>query len=960
MRAFLRRFSISLTLLTMAALIPFAASAAVAGDLIKLPDDGDMNTTSDSAVYYLSEDGKRYAFPNSQTFFTWYENFDSVVTVDAGELASYMLGGNVTYRPGTRLVKIQTDPKVYAVEPTGILRWVQTEAIMVSLYGSEWNRRIDDVADTFFMNYAVGVPMSSAMYPSGSIVKNSAGDTYYRIEGQDKRRISDDAVRDAMRIQDTHILTESDALNGYSNGFDITGLEAAITDTSQVSTEAIAVPPTFYLEPLESDFIALGTDSTLLELHVSSGVAVSVNKLTVKITATTDDESENIGVESGDSDPGDADAGGLVYGNNAQANFVNIRFEDAAGNAVFGTKNVVLDIAQDQEQTFTFTGAYAVPANSDKTLKLVAQMNSLLPTGEGYKVTVLNSGVEISGANAFLPDTDLEGATVSTLSEAMQVKGVTGIDNKEYVRGAIDAEVGRLLFEATTAAPNVIQNIVWTGYIDEQEGGAGFLEAVDEDNGTETRVRTLVPSVSLYAAGEGSDEDEKLAGPVDVTFDGKASFSSLAFQILAGESRELILKGDIPAGVYLEMFPDMVAFDVNDASQDMVVEDSSGNDVLAVGQTPNGGTSPAYYTEIKEKGTLEFTWTGNTTEVIAGREVKVGTLVLEAEDDGYTVDTVSFRHTGSSKVSMGNLTLKYTDASGAAIEKAGEFFGNNATFTGLGAEVLSEETLSFDLYATVRQKDGGAVYEEVLKVKFGDSETLQFASKSTLEVFDASVFGGTDFTVPQNLASSLVVRFSEVTFALADDSPSGAVYRDAAVEVLRFVMTTEEEGAIRIKKLKFKVSPADAGTVGADNDALEIWADENGDFTDDDDIINLKQVAGENETLIGEGSSARIKFSVVSGGVTDTTPADVETIAGSYGIIEYDLTGSELFFGSGAVITFVVELDISALDQSKDQGLSVQLLGAGDLEWTDIPSGTYTARTGAIGVPLSSTVTVKK
>ena len=57
------------------------------------------------------------------------------VVTDA-QLAAYAIGGNVTYRPGTRLVKIQSDPKVYAVDAHGVLRWVKTEAAAIALYGS--------------------------------------------------------------------------------------------------------------------------------------------------------------------------------------------------------------------------------------------------------------------------------------------------------------------------------------------------------------------------------------------------------------------------------------------------------------------------------------------------------------------------------------------------------------------------------------------------------------------------------------------------------------------------------------------------------------------------------------------------------------------------------------------------------------------------------------------------------
>lgn len=132
----------------LATLSPLAASAAAPnGSLIK-------GMTS-SSVYYLA-DGKRYAFPNERVFFTWYGDFSSVITVSDAELASYPLAGNVTYRPGMRLVKIQTDPKVYAVSRYGVLRWVGSEYLASLLYGQTWNKNVDDVPDTFFANYLVG------------------------------------------------------------------------------------------------------------------------------------------------------------------------------------------------------------------------------------------------------------------------------------------------------------------------------------------------------------------------------------------------------------------------------------------------------------------------------------------------------------------------------------------------------------------------------------------------------------------------------------------------------------------------------------------------------------------------------------------------------------------------------------------------------------------------------------
>src|SRR3989338_7668902 len=126
--------------------LPTPTLAALApGDLVKLADDGNPATTADSAVYYHGADGKRYVFPNSQTYFTWYADFSTVKIVTATEMAAMQIGGNVTYRSGTRLVKITSDPNVYAVEPGGKLRWVQTEEVARALYGDLWNKRIDDI-----------------------------------------------------------------------------------------------------------------------------------------------------------------------------------------------------------------------------------------------------------------------------------------------------------------------------------------------------------------------------------------------------------------------------------------------------------------------------------------------------------------------------------------------------------------------------------------------------------------------------------------------------------------------------------------------------------------------------------------------------------------------------------------------------------------------------------------------
>jgi len=131
----------------------------LAGEAAPPPDS--LVRAGGTAVYYYANDGKRYVFPNEKTYRSWFVDFTGVVTVTDAELAAMPLGGNVTYRPGIRMVKIQTDPKVYAVAPGGVLRHVTTEALAEDLYGQYWSAAIDDLSDAFFVNYRIGDPLNS-------------------------------------------------------------------------------------------------------------------------------------------------------------------------------------------------------------------------------------------------------------------------------------------------------------------------------------------------------------------------------------------------------------------------------------------------------------------------------------------------------------------------------------------------------------------------------------------------------------------------------------------------------------------------------------------------------------------------------------------------------------------------------------------------------------------------------
>lgn len=118
-----------------------------------------------SAVYYKAVDGKRYVFPNQRIYQSWFSDFSEVRTITTDELYALQIGGNVCYKPNSRLVKVTTDPRVYWVDKFCVLRHVTTEALAKELFGDNWAKKVDDLSDAFFTNYHVGDPIETVNLP---------------------------------------------------------------------------------------------------------------------------------------------------------------------------------------------------------------------------------------------------------------------------------------------------------------------------------------------------------------------------------------------------------------------------------------------------------------------------------------------------------------------------------------------------------------------------------------------------------------------------------------------------------------------------------------------------------------------------------------------------------------------------------------------------------------------------
>ena len=265
--------------------LPNVASAAVlnSGDLIK---------ASGPALYFYAQDGKRYVFPNEKTYFSWYNDFSSVKTISDAELAAIAIGSNVTIRPGTKLVKITTDPKTYAVTKCGVLHWIESEAIAKALYGDAWNTRIVDVPDGFFVNYTIGSSVANNVHPDGQVVSYSGDSSWYVVWNGMKRKFASEAAAAANMINSANAVMTSIV---YGNGSDVTGREADLADVvcagsavvgGDVSVSLASDTPAGMNVPKNSSSVAL------VKVNLTAGSnAVNITGLKfhrVGVGATTD------------------------------------------------------------------------------------------------------------------------------------------------------------------------------------------------------------------------------------------------------------------------------------------------------------------------------------------------------------------------------------------------------------------------------------------------------------------------------------------------------------------------------------------------------------------------------------------------------------------------------------------------------------------------------------------------
>lgn len=735
--------------------VPSIASAATLmnGDLIK---------ASGPAVYYYSN-GRRYVFPNESTYRSWFADFSGVRTITDSELAAIMIGGNVTMRPGTSLVKITTDPRVYAVTRGGMLHWVESEQIALALFGSNWARRVVDVPDQLFVNYSIGSSVSTAVHPDGSLVSYSGSSDRYVVVNGMRRRVTD-AGFSANMFQATHVIPTT--IN-YSNGADVVAREAGLADAVVTS----GTPTTPVSGSLTVSLASDTAPSKVLPSNAQNVAFTKVNLMAGSSGATiTSMRFRRVGV-------GRASDFSNVYLYKADGTRLT------SGRTISSTDNVV-----------TFSGLnLTLGAGATQAVYVSADLDSssIATNGTGgqhlFELADMSS-VTLSGTGSVAGNFPIRGNAMTVGNATVASVAVTKVNDPANPRvGAQDAEIANFKLALLGNANVEVRRIT-------------LYQTGNISNSDLTNLRLF----------QGSDQ---VASTPSVSSDGKIVLNFVTpFPIPNGQQRSFTLRANIAGRsdrtirIYAEYASDVHAVDLTHGV---------GAAVGITGYDGDGtGTNEASFSTV-EGGQFTITYNGPATSNIAKGQNDVVFYKFAITSGSNDVEIRRFNFsvtsTGAADVTdtyLRDIKIKDADTGESVMSPVtctsscrSKIFSSGS----VSVLVRAGQTRNFVITAdtsSASQLDGSTY---TFALGNGSATAGAIFGSTDLRVVDSGEFLATSIPSPNTTVTgnTMTVQAPTLNVTLAGTPSSGvAVKNQADIRSVAFTLTAGSQNAIRVTSLK--------------------------------------------------------------------------------------------------------------------------------------------------------------
>jgi hypothetical protein len=234
-----------------------------------------------------------------------------------------------------------------------------------ALYGNDWNKRVDDVPESFFFNYKEGAPLTTAAWPTGTYLRRIADSTLFFIDGASKRHIVP-TTADAYRVNEDFVIRTGSSLSEYLDGSEPAAADRRYMDSAQLDMIETLPPPQLDLPPSSGELLA-GQEQTLLTIRVVSGAQLKVKRLRASISGP--------------------------LRSSMAPNLTDLKFVDASGTNLFGTNQLEGSVSREDLE---ISGSYYMPANSTSVIELKAKLSAGLAAGSLFTVAFDRSGVVLA------------------------------------------------------------------------------------------------------------------------------------------------------------------------------------------------------------------------------------------------------------------------------------------------------------------------------------------------------------------------------------------------------------------------------------------------------------------------------------------------------------------------------------------------------------------------------------
>ena len=875
-------------------LAPLATHAAQPGQLIK---KADLNT-----VYYLGSDSKRYVFPNPTTYFSWYSDFSGVVTVSSSELESYQLGGNVTIRPGTKLVKITTDARTYAVEPGGQLRHIATLDIATTLYGANVWKMVVDVPDYFFTNYKASTnPISTNTYPTATLIKSATGTDVYYVDGTTKRKVTTAGLTGNMLNSSNVVIAPDSVFNALTSGTDIAAQESTIWNVQGGATTGPVSTGTGLTVALASDTPSLAVHASgtsynpalKINLTAAADGAVNVTSLTLKrLGVSIDGNIAGVGV---------FDPNGVRHGN-----FVT--FSENVATISMTTDPIV------------------VPAG--QTISVMVKTNVTAHTTAGAPANAPNSGtyaLQVLAASSV--------GTTATVTGSFPITGagfsyISGFN----IVGSVTLDAVLVHSNGTNDATAVNVNL---GTTDQVIGKFRLMAGSPED--------INVSSITIYNNGNSSDgdvtnidlvaPDGTILGTVAKTTNRYATFNlATPYLISKGNTRDLTIRADVVGGstrtvrFLISNNYDIVAVGKDTSSGILPTAATTVDGSFPIGDSSGGAASCAAAVTCINKvtiaaGTLLFAKSGDSPSgnIAAGASnIVFGKWDATAQGEDMEIQQIDYTPTYSAATLTGTVYFKvngttvYSVASGS-----------------LPATTVAAGSTSLSSYYTIKQGVKATVTVEGSIISTASAGSTVAASLDIRTVKRIATNDIVDPSVALTAGNTLTVSTAALSVAKNSSFANPTIVAgQAEAKVGSFNMTASSTEPVGVSSITVGIT-TNAG--GLSNLMLKDGTTQLGSTLTSPAASNVVSITG---FTIPAGTTKNIDVYLTTNSTatgTDSTTITAVSATGANSSVTVSATGltatgQTVTFSSGGTLTIAQDSTNSPVAQILHSGLVDQTL----------------------------------